>query len=279
MQPPSNRGAFRVILGKYTGTNTRLPEAQAQRQDTRTLDHAAKSRDGRSPVWRHISPPRGFPGSGKTVSDLALSPPPVGGGAKRCFDLTVALTTLILMAPTLLLVAAMIYVTMGRPIFFVQPRVGFGRKQFGCFKFRTMVADANERLALYLSANPEAALMWREKQKLMHDPRITWLGQMLRKSSLDEMPQLINVLAGHMSCIGPRPVLLDELRRYGPHDRIYAKARPGLTGMWQISGRSRTTYAHRVLCDCYYIRRWSLALDVAILLKTVPAVMKFNETA
>jgi exopolysaccharide production protein ExoY len=204
---------------------------------------------------------------------------PVGGGVKRCFDLTIALATLIVMAPTMLLAAAMIYLTMGRPIFFVQQRVGFGRKMFGCYKFRTMVADANEKLAAYLAQNPEAAAMWREKQKLIHDPRITWIGHVLRKSSLDELPQLFNVLAGHMSCIGPRPVLADELRRYGRHDRVYAKARPGLTGMWQISGRTNTTYSHRVLCDCYYIRRWSLRLDMAILFKTVPAVMRFDEAA
>jgi exopolysaccharide production protein ExoY len=266
MQPSSNRGAFRAILSKYANANGSLPRGRTQHRASEPLKDVGRS-------------PRGFPDTGPTESDLARRRAPLGGGVKRCFDLGLAVTTLILMAPTMLLVAALIYITMGRPIFFVQQRVGFGRKQFGCFKFRTMVNDANEKLAAYLTDNHEAALMWREKQKLMRDPRITWLGHILRKSSLDEMPQLFNVLAGHMSCIGPRPVLLDELRRYGPHDRIYAKARPGLTGMWQISGRGRTTYAHRVLCDCYYIRRWSLGLDVAILLKTVPAVMKFNETA
>jgi exopolysaccharide production protein ExoY len=272
MQPPSNLGAFRVILSKYARTGS-LQEAPAH-QDTRSLTY-----DGRSPVWGQFSRSRAFRSPDRAEPDIALRAAPLGGRVKRCFDLTLALTTIILMAPTLLLITAMIYITMGRPIFFVQQRVGFGRRQFGCLKFRTMVTDADERLAAYLSENPVAALMWREKQKLTHDPRITWLGRILRKSSLDETPQLFNVLAGHMSCIGPRPVLPDELRRYGPHERVYAKARPGLTGMWQISGRSSTTYAQRVLCDCYYIRRWSLVLDAAILLKTVPAVMKFDETA
>ena len=258
------------MLSKYLRTSGHLQDPTTQR----TFDY-----DERTPVWRQFSRVRTYTQRGDAGSDVVLPPTPRGGGVKRCFDLTVALTTIILMAPTLLLVAAMICVTMGRPIFFVQQRVGFRRRQFGCLKFRTMVADANERLAIYLSENPEAAVMWQERQKLLHDPRITWLGNVLRKSSLDEMPQLFNVLAGHMSCIGPRPVPLEELRRYGPRDRVYAKARPGLTGMWQISGRSTTTYSHRVLCDCYYIRRWSLSLDVAILLKTVPAVMKFNETA
>jgi exopolysaccharide production protein ExoY len=205
--------------------------------------------------------------------------PPVGGFVKRAFDVTIASTTLLLMAPTMVLVALLILLTMGRPIFFMQQRVGYDRKLFGCLKFRTMVSDAGDRLAAYLAANPEAAKAWRETQKLKHDPRVTWLGNILRKSSLDELPQLINVMRGEMSCIGPRPVLQDELKRYGGHDADYAKAKPGLTGMWQVNGRSNTSYAHRVNCDRYYVRRWSVALDCKILFKTIPAVMKFDETA
>jgi len=204
---------------------------------------------------------------------------PVGGFIKRAFDVTIASTTLLLMAPTMILVALLILVTMGRPIFFMQQRVGFNRKLFGCLKFRTMVSDAGDRLAAYLAANPEAAKAWGETQKLKHDPRVTWLGKILRKSSLDELPQLFNVLWGEMSCIGPRPVLQDELKRYGDHDVDYAKAKPGLTGMWQVNGRSKTSYAHRINCDRYYVRRWSVALDCRILFKTIPAVMKFDETA
>lgn len=204
---------------------------------------------------------------------------PVGGFVKRALDVTIASTTLLLMAPTMILVAILILVTMGRPIFFMQQRVGYSRKLFGCLKFRTMVSDAGDRLAAYLAANPEAAREWSETQKLENDPRVTWLGNILRKSSLDELPQLLNVLRGDMSCIGPRPVLLDELKRYGEHGDDYAKAKPGLTGMWQVNGRSRTSYAHRVNCDRYYVRRWSVALDCRILFKTIPAVMKFDETA
>jgi exopolysaccharide production protein ExoY len=221
-------------------------------------------------------------GQAQLARRVETAPPtgaPVGGFVKRAFDVTIASTTLLLMAPTMILVALLILVTMGRPIFFMQQRVGYNRKLFGCLKFRTMVSDAGDQLAAYLAVNPDAASEWRETQKLENDPRVTWIGKILRKSSLDELPQLINVLRGEMSCIGPRPVLQDELKRYGDHEVDYAKAKPGLTGMWQVNGRNRTSYAHRVNCDRYYVRRWSVALDCRILFKTIPAVMKFDETA
>ena len=142
-----------------------------------------------------------------------------------------------------------------------------------------MVPDAQERLIRYLAENAEAACLWRDTQKLRNDPRITWLGHLLRKTSLDELPQLFNVLRGEMSCIGPRPVIVSELERYGDHAVDYAMAKPGLTGMWQVSGRSNTSYAHRVRCDRFYVRRWSFALDILILLRTIPAVMRVNDTA
>ncbi|NJM33713.1 MAG: sugar transferase [Rhodomicrobium sp.] len=204
---------------------------------------------------------------------------PVGGRAKRLFDIVIASTTLVVMAPIMILLAAFIYLTMGRPVFFVQQRVGFKGKIFGCFKYRTMVKDADERLAKHLACCPEAERAWTETQKLRHDPRVTVLGQILRKSSLDELPQLFNILRGDMSCIGPRPVIREELERYGSHVEDYARAKPGLTGMWQVSGRSKTSYAHRVKCDRYYVRRWSMLLDFNILIRTIPAILKFDETA
>jgi exopolysaccharide production protein ExoY len=207
-------------------------------------------------------------------------PVPVGGWSKRAFDFFVASTTLLLMAPLMLIIAAIILVTMGRPVLFVQQRVGFNRKVFGCFKFRSMVSDADQRLARYLQHCPEAARAWAETQKLKDDPRVTWFGHILRKSSLDELPQLFNVLRGEMSCIGPRPVPVKELNaRYGLTANDYARAKPGLTGMWQVSGRSSTTYSRRVAYDRVYVRRWSLLLDMNILFRTVPALMKTDQTS
>jgi exopolysaccharide production protein ExoY len=167
---------------------------------------------------------------------------------------------------------------MGGPVIFVQPRVGFGRNMFNCLKFRTMVPDAQQRLERYLAEDAEAAALWRDTQKLKDDPRITWLGHVLRKTSLDELPQLFNVLRGDMSCVGPRPVIASELARYGAHASDYLRAKPGLTGIWQVGGRSTTSYAYRVNCDRYYVRRWSLMLDIVIMLRTIPAVMRFRDS-
>jgi exopolysaccharide production protein ExoY len=204
---------------------------------------------------------------------------PVGGSWKRGLDFSIAVAALIIMAPIMITIALLILVTMGRPIFFVQQRVGFNKRGFRCYKFRTMVTDAQKRLARLLAEDPEAARHWRETQKLRNDPRITWLGHILRKSSLDELPQLFNILRGEMSCVGPRPVLDSELQRYGSFAAAYASAKPGLTGIWQVSGRSNTTYAHRVKCDLFYVRRWSMLLDIAIMVRTVPAVMRTRDTA
>ncbi|MEJ2118159.1 MAG: sugar transferase, partial [Alphaproteobacteria bacterium] len=140
---------------------------------------------------------------------------PLGGWVKRVFDLIIATTTLIMMAPTMLVIACLIYLTQGGPVLFVEPRVGFNRRMFRCFRFRTMTLDADQRLARYLATNQEAASMWQEHQKLRYDPRVTWLGHILRQSSLDKLPQLFNVLRGEMSCIGPSPIVAEELLRYG----------------------------------------------------------------
>ena len=150
----------------------------------------------------------GFGAHGQTRGRHYTAPEPVGGPWKRCFDFAVALSAIVIMAPLIVAVALLILATMGRPIVFVQERMGFGGKPFRCVKFRTMVPDAQERLAHYLACNAEAARLWRDTQKLKHDPRITWVGHVLRKSSLDELPQLFNILRGDMSCVRtPGPCL------------------------------------------------------------------------
>jgi exopolysaccharide production protein ExoY len=202
---------------------------------------------------------------------------PVGGTLKRSLDIIVSLAGLILLGPLLLVVALLTYLSMGRPVIFAHERVGFDGKNFKCYKFRTMVNDAGAKLAVYLSQHPFAAEEWRICHKLKNDPRVTPLGLLLRKASVDELPQLINVLRGDMSCVGPRPVPRDELLRYRRSARYYRRVRPGLTGLWQVSGRSKTTYAYRVALDRTYVRSWSFWLDIKIILKTVPAVFRFHE--
>ena len=194
-------------------------------------------------------------------------------------DVTVALIALVLTAPVMLAVAFLILVTDGAPVIFFHTRVGFNGKRFACYKFRTMVANSEKVLADYLASNPTAAKEWEENWKFKNDPRITFLGHILRKSSLDELPQLINVMRGEMSCVGPRPVVPDELQRYGTCATDYLQTRPGLTGLWQVAGRDAMDYPSRVSLDSRYVRNWSIWADIVILCRTIFAVMKFDRAS
>jgi exopolysaccharide production protein ExoY len=142
-----------------------------------------------------------------------------------------------------------------------------------------MPIDAEELLQRHLARDARAAWQWQEARKLQDDPRVGCMGRILRRSSLDELPQLINVLRGHMSLVGPRPIVPEELKYYGRRVGEYCKARPGLTGLWQTTGRNRLTYEARVARDCYYTRNWSVWLDIALLVKTISAVLSFDQTA
>jgi len=164
-------------------------------------------------------------------------------------------------------------------VLFVQNRVGYRGRLFRCYKFRTMGDDADEALERHLARSPVARREWAETQKLRNDPRVTPLGHLLRKSSLDELPQLWNVLRGEMSCVGPRPILESELVRYGPFAADYMRARPGMTGLWQVSGRNRLSYGGRVDIDTAYVRGWSMRLDFWIVPWTIPALLRFDGTS
>jgi exopolysaccharide production protein ExoY len=194
-------------------------------------------------------------------------------------DIVVSLTMLITLAPIMLVVAAIIRLSLGGPVIFAQPRIGYGGKRFTCYKFRSMATNADEVLSRLLASDPAAAKEWHETRKLLNDPRVGCLGNVLRKSSIDELPQLFNVLLGNMSLVGPRPVVPDELANYGRYARTYSETRPGITGLWQTSGRNRLSYRARIARDSYYARHWSLWLDVVLLLKTIPAIMNFDSTA
>jgi len=204
---------------------------------------------------------------------------PLGGLPKRAVDVAIALAAIILLSPLMLMIMGLIKTTTRGSIFFAHFRIGYRGRQFPCYKFRTMVADAEEVLARHLASDPNVAQEWLETRKLRNDPRVTFVGRLLRKSSLDELPQLINILRGEMSCVGPRPIVAHELQRYGAHAAEYLRTRPGLTGIWQVSGRSALAYADRVALDCHYVRNWSLWTDLAIIGKTAFAVMKFDEAA
>jgi exopolysaccharide production protein ExoY len=203
----------------------------------------------------------------------AGSPVPVGMNAKRIVDIILALSGIILLAPLLIICFAVTALTSPGPALFRHRRVGFNGKHFDCLKFRTMVTDAPERLRRLIESDPLAAAEWTTNRKLRNDPRITAIGAVLRKSSLDELPQLFNVLKGDMSIVGPRPVTDEELERYSSSISAYLSCRPGITGLWQVSGRSTTTYNKRVACDTFYARNWSMSLDAKIMVVTIPALL------
>jgi exopolysaccharide production protein ExoY len=201
-----------------------------------------------------------------------FSAKPIGLGA-RILDVAGALALLIFTAPLVALIVLLVKLQDGGPIIFGHRRIGHGGQMFTCFKVRTMVVDADERLDQLLATDPDARAEWALDQKLRNDPRITTFGRFLRKSSLDELPQLINVLRGDMSLVGPRPIVLEEAPRYGQWLKHYCAVRPGITGIWQVSGRNNLSYRRRVACDVLYARRQSTALNIKILLITIPAVL------
>ncbi|MDO1584173.1 sugar transferase [Rhizobium oryzicola] len=197
---------------------------------------------------------------------------PTGGLAKRAFDVTTAVAALLVFSPLFLLILTLVKLTDPGPAFYGHRRVGHNGRYFKCLKFRTMMVNGDEVLRRHLQNNPEAAEEWRTTRKLKNDPRVTAVGSVLRKLSLDELPQLLNILRGEMSVVGPRPVVDDELTLYDNFAVYYLQTRPGLTGLWQISGRNDVSYESRIAFDTHYVQNWSLMTDVSIILKTIPAV-------
>jgi Undecaprenyl-phosphate galactose phosphotransferase WbaP len=197
---------------------------------------------------------------------------PMSRIVKRSFDLVVASLALVALSPFFWAASALIRLD-GGPAFFGHRRVGEKGREFMCRKFRTMHVEGDAILKTLLEKDPQAAAEWARDQKLRNDPRVTAVGAFLRKTSLDELPQLINVIRGEMSLVGPRPVTYSEVLRYGEDAEYYLSAKPGITGLWQVSGRNETTYVRRVQLDAWYVKNWSLWQDIAILFKTVPAVL------
>jgi lipopolysaccharide/colanic/teichoic acid biosynthesis glycosyltransferase len=214
--------------------------------------------------------------SDRAYASRALRPPPRrfhGPDAGRLFDIAVALAALLFTAPLLLGIALLVKLQDGGPVVFAHTRVGRNGATFRCLKFRTMRIDAEQALRDLLAADPQARAEWAADQKLRRDPRITRFGGFLRKSSLDELMQIFNVLRGEMSIVGPRPIVPAEIARYGRAYFDYCSVRPGITGLWQISGRNDVTYRRRVALDKLYVQSKSVGLDIGIILKTVVVVL------
>lgn len=208
--------------------------------------------------------------SGVRIEESLLLPIPQL--QKRIVDIAVTSMALILLSPLFVVIAGLIKLSSPGPIFFSHERIGASGKSFRAWKFRSMVPDARQVLADFLAKHPELRAEWDRDHKLKDDPRITWIGKIIRKTSLDELPQLWNVLVGEMSLVGPRPIVREEIEKYGETFRDYLRVTPGITGLWQISGRNNTTYAERLAYDEFYVRSWTPWIDLYILMRTVKTV-------
>lgn len=211
------------------------------------------------------------------MSNLGLqgtSVPTLSGEViKRLFDIVFSLSVLIFCSPLYLILAILIAISSPGPIFYIQKRVGKNFKTFGCVKFRTMVQNADQVLAKILEENPHLKQEFDENFKLKQDPRITWIGKFLRYTSLDEFPQFWNVLMGEMSVVGPRPLVPDELSRYGYRIQKVLSIRPGITGLWQVSGRNDIPYDKRIRMDVYYASSHNWLMDLWIVVKTIGVML------
>lgn len=193
---------------------------------------------------------------------------------KQVFDWCLTLVGTVCISPFLLLIGLWIYYDSPGPVIFKHRRIGKGGKEFYCYKFRTMCMDSKEKLKKLLEMNPEAKKEWTENFKLKHDPRVTRSGSFLRSTSLDELPQIFNVLKGEMSLVGPRPIIKEEIHYYGKYIDDYYMVQPGITGLWQTSGRSDTGYEQRVQMDTWYVRNWDFWFDVVLLWRTLKVVIQ-----
>jgi Undecaprenyl-phosphate galactose phosphotransferase WbaP len=196
-----------------------------------------------------------------------------GRPVKRALDLALTISGGLLVAPVIILIMLVIRLTSRGSVLFRHERIGLGGRRFKALKFRTMIVDGDPVLQAHLKANPAAREEWQRDHKLKNDPRVTWIGRLLRRTSLDELPQLWNVLRGEMSLVGPRPIVRAEIPKYGENFDVYIRAVPGITGMWQVSGRNDTGYRQRVALDVEYVSTWSVWLDLRILFRTVFVVI------
>lgn len=196
-----------------------------------------------------------------------------GDTFKRLFDIVFSLFVLTFFSPIYLLLALLISISSPGPIFYVQERVGKNFKRFGCMKFRTMVHNADEVLESLMANSPQLRAEFEDNFKLRDDPRVTWIGKFLRLTSLDEFPQFWNVLMGDMSVVGPRPLVPEEIYKYGHRMEKILTIRPGITGLWQVSGRNDIPYPLRVQMDVYYVNARNWLMDIWVIIKTVGVVV------
>lgn len=288
----ASRDGWETIL-QYSNHGTDVPDNQVAQQQTENLllGHTGKQTQPASDLSEYVTlaaEPQLKPiviveGAAEALAGHApavhFEPAPHVNSRiwddrfKRLFDVAAGLAALIVLAPLLLVLAVLVFVLDPGSVMFSQQRIGKGGKSFACYKFRSMTTNADKVLEAILACDPEARSEWERIHKLTNDPRVTKFGKFLRISSMDELPQLFNVIKGDMSLIGPRPIVGDECARYGRHFAAYTRVKPGLTGLWQVSGRNLTTYRRRIALDAFYAKNVSFKLDLLILLRTFPAVL------
>lgn len=239
-------------------------DSEIQADSTVAFDHATVGLRSFEPRTWEIPQP--------AAPERAIPTPSRYGTAKRVLDVVGAIVLAIVFSP-LISAIVMLMPREGGSIIYKHRRIGRGGRAFECLKFRTMVPNADQVLRELLESDPAINAEWVRDHKLRSDPRVTRLGRFLRRTSLDELPQLWNVMRGEMSLVGPRPVVREELLRYGRNVRAYLSAKPGITGLWQVKGRNDTDYRRRVVLDTYYVRNQNLLLDLYILLKTTRVVL------
>ncbi len=265
-----------------TGTARTVPtrphlvsgEARAHERLAAVVIDAEGAPEARSVAWR-ASEAHVWSDSVSRFGELAISRTSPSAAAKRVVDLLGALVLAIVFSP-LMLIIVLLMRRNGGSVIYKHRRVGRDGQMFECLKFRTMVHNADEVLLGLLERDPALRAEWVRDHKLRHDPRVTRLGRFLRRTSLDELPQIWNVVRGEMSLVGPRPVVREELLRYGRNVGAYLAAKPGITGLWQVTGRNDTDYRRRVVLDAYYVCNHNLLLDSYILFKTIGVVLKGN---
>jgi lipopolysaccharide/colanic/teichoic acid biosynthesis glycosyltransferase len=221
-------------------------------------------------AWCEYVGGRAFPEPLRLFDRSSLVRP---GVLKRILDVGIGVALGVALLAVMVIIGVGILLSSGHPILYRQKRCGRGGRPFFVLKFRTMVVDADAILQDYLARDVQLAQEWRRAYKLVRDPRVTRFGKLLRRTSLDELPQLWNVIRGDMSLVGPRPITCEEIRLYGDAFELYKLVRPGITGLWQVSGRGRLSYDKRVQLDVAYIRNWSIWLDLWIVFKTLKVVL------
>ena len=256
------------IQNQVTQPEQTVPAAQVSPQTAADSPHATND-FGHNPAISYptvVSADFRFPIQSDLSSDGGLNP-------KRIVDLVLTSILTVIFLPVFLCVGIVLLLTGGNFLFH-QERIGRNGVSFSCLKFRTMTTNADQELEELLERCPESRQEWAASQKLRDDPRITAFGKFLRSTSLDEIPQFLNVLRGDMSLVGPRPIVADEVKKYRRYFKEYASVRPGISGLWQVSGRNNVSYRRRVALDTFYARNHSLRLDLSILLRTFGAVIR-----